>query len=156
MGERIVGRRGDRGRERAVRFEQSDGGCLGKVVDIVTRTGSTAARVGMHVVVAVVFHVFLVVCGDDDFDFAAEDEAKAVTADGLFDTRETRAVSPFVELAPECVGLELDKTEFAGSDETVAAGSVDVGNGRVDDRGLGRTPDLGQIGQKSSEILRKG
>lgn len=67
---RIVGGRGHGGCHWTVGFEQSDGGSLSKVVDIITRTDSTAARVGVNVVVAVFFHIFLVVGRDDDFDLA--------------------------------------------------------------------------------------
>ena len=39
----------------------------------------------------------------EDLDFATEDHLEGLAADGLVDTRETRAVAPFVELATEGV-----------------------------------------------------
>jgi hypothetical protein len=40
---------------------------------------------------------------EDDFELCAEDDTKAITADGLFDTGYTAALSPLVELATKSV-----------------------------------------------------
>ena len=56
----------------------------------------------------------------------------------------------------ECVGLELEEAELMGGEGAVPAGRVDVCDGRVDDRELGRAADLGEVGEKGGEILGDG
>jgi len=121
---------------------------LSKVVDVVTRTDSAAARVGMEVVFTLVFFdavIIVNVVGQDDFHFSAEDETETVTANGFFDTRETRAVAPFVELTSESIGFEFEETKFTSGDETVTTRSVNMSDGRVDDSRFRWATDLRQV-----------
>ena len=107
------------------------------------------------VVVVAVGTLLLDGAGAEDLDLTAEDHLESLAADGLVDAGKARAVAPFVELAAEGVGLELEETELAGSEGAVPAGRVDVGDGGVDDGRLGGAADLGEVGEEGSEILRK-
>ena len=91
--------------------------------------------------------------GGEDLDLAREDHLEGLAADGLVDAGKAGAIAPLVELTAERVGLELEKAELARSECAVPAGRVDVGDRRVDDGGLGRTADLGEVGEEGGQIL---
>jgi len=61
--------------------------------------------VGVHVlrtqkfVVLLLFHILPY----DDFELCAQDDAKAVAADGLLDAGDAAALTPFIEFATEGV-----------------------------------------------------
>jgi hypothetical protein len=111
---------------------------------------------GVHVlcthqlVVLVLFHIL----PDDDLELCTEDDAEAVSADGLVDAGDAAALAPFVEFTAEGVCFEFEETEFAGGEEAVAPGSVYVGDGGVDDGGFGRTTDLGKVWEKGCQVLK--
>jgi len=110
----------------------------------------------VEVIIAVVFHVLLVVVlrGYDHLDLTAEHKVEAVAAGGLFETREAGSIAPLVQFPTKCVGFHLDHAEFTSGDHPVTARSVDMGNRGVDDCGLRGATNLRQIGQKTSEILQ--
>lgn len=119
----------------------------------------TQVVVGDHIpTVASSAHTVLIVVflswdGGDDLELAAKDHGEAVPAEGLFDAGDAGTVAPFVELAPECISLKLEKAEFAGREDAVTAGSVNVCDRGVDDRGFRWAPNLGEIRQEGSEVL---
>jgi hypothetical protein len=122
---------------------------LSKVVGIITRTDSTATRAGMHVVFTLfIFHTVIVVdvVGEDDLDFASEDEAETVTANGFFNTGKARTITPIVELTSESISFEFEQTKFTSGDNTVTTRSVNVSDRRVDNGRFGRATNLRQVG----------
>ena len=121
-----------------------------------TLDGASVVVISIIVVAIVTISTLLFYgAGVEYLDFTAEDHLEGLAADGLVDAGKTRAVAPFVEFATEGVRLELEETELTCGEEAVPAGGVDVGDGGVDDGGLGGAADLREVGQKSSKILRK-
>lgn len=109
---------------------------------------------------AVVIIVRIICAGtrdtDNDFEFGPYYHGEAVTPDGLLDTGNTSTFTPLIELAAEGVCLEFEKAELTGGEETMAAGGMDVGDGRVDYGGLGGASDLGKIREKCGKVLEGG
>lgn len=106
-----------------------------------------------EVVSCIITTIVLVDRSADSLDFTAEDHLEGFTTDRFFYARETRSVPPLVELSSKSIGLHLEQTEFTRGKGTVTTRGLDVSNGRVDDGGLGRTTDLGEVGQQGSQIL---
>jgi hypothetical protein len=127
---------------------------VGGVHAVVVEIGAVPAGVpGVDVLGPVLVLVLLLnVLPDDDLELRAEDDAEAVAADGLFDAGDPAALAPLVELAAEGVCLDLEEAEFPRGEEAVALGGVDVCDGGVDDGGLGRAADLGQVGEEGCEV----
>jgi hypothetical protein len=99
----------------------------------------------MEIVFAfLIAHAFFIIRigGDYNFDFTAENQAEAITSNGLFDTGETGVVPPFVEFTSKSIRFEFEKTKFASGDKTMSAGSVNMSDGRVDDSRFRRTTNL--------------
>ena len=110
------------------------------------------------VVVAVVFHVILIIVlirGYDDLNLATEHQVETISAGRLLKTWKARSITPFVQFPTKCVGFDLEHAKFASSNQPVTTRSVDVGNRRVDNSRLGGATNLGQVRQKTSEILER-
>jgi len=105
-----------------------------------------AAETGTEVIVPITVLFIDDTWADNDFDFAAHDHGEGFAADGLLDSGEAASVTPLVELSSESIGLEFEKAELAGGEEAMAPGGMDIGDGGVDDRGLGRATNLREIG----------
>lgn len=117
--------------------------------EIVVAFASVAA-----VVLTILVFVVIARDGCDDLEFTAEHHGESFAADRFLDAGETSTVSPFVEFAAKCVGFHLDEAEFPACKKAVAARGMNVSNGRVHDRGLGRAADLGQIGEQGGQVLQ--
>ena len=127
-----------------------------RVVRVHTALRASVVIVAVVVVTVVAISTLLLDgAGVEDLDLTAEDHLESLPADGLVDAGKARAIAPFVEFATKGVGLELEKTELTSGEEAVPARSVYVGDGGVDDGGLGGTADLGEVGEEGRKILRE-
>lgn len=106
-------------------------------------------------VVVVIFVVLLSRDSGNHLELTTENHGKTIASDRLFDGRNTGTITPLVDFTAKSVRFMFEHAELAGREHSVAAGSMYVGNGRIDDGGLGRTTDLGQIRQKGGKILRR-
>lgn len=86
--------------------------------------------------------------GSEDLEFTTEDHGKTFTTEGFFDSGKARTVSPFVELTTKSVGFDFYETQLTCSELTMTAGSVDMGDRGVYDRGFGRATNLRQVGEE--------
>ena len=68
----------------------------------------------------------------NDLELARHDHGKGVGASRLIDSGNASPVTPFVDLPPKSVRLLLEETELAGGQETVATGSMNMSDRRVD------------------------
>lgn len=99
-------------------------------------------------VIAIPLAVFVFIIArncSDDLEFAREDHAEGFAANRFFKTREAGTVSPDVDLTMESIGLNLHGAKLTGGQETMAAGSMDMGDGRVYDGRLGRATNLRKV-----------
>jgi len=87
-----------------------------------------------------------------ELEVAGEDEGERIRAGRLFDAGKARALPPLVDLAAEGVGLLAEEAELTCSEHPVAARGVNVRDGGVDDRGLGRAADLREVREESGEV----
>jgi len=106
------------------------------------------------VVTIVVLSTLLIVVSDgsEDFDLTTENHGEAFSANRFFDKRETRAGPPFVEFTTESISFNFQTAEFARSKLSMSARGVDVSDGGINNRRLGRASDLRQIGEESRKI----
>ena len=123
---------------------------MGDVFHIFRRAGVKVILIVVHVL-----FVILLIRGDNNLNFTAEHRVEAVATGGLLETGNTRSVAPFVQFTTKGISFCLEHAKFTSSNQPVMARSMDVGNRRVDDRRLGRTTNLGEVRQESSEVLEE-
>lgn len=140
---------------------QSRGGLV--VVGLV-RGEQSVVRVERHVILNVgrmdanIFAVFIVVVlslasGDrNQFELTRENHRKRFGADGLVRTGHPRTIAPLVDFAAKGLCFVLELTELTGGQDAVATRGVDVGDGRINDAGLGGSTDLGQVGKQGCKV----
>jgi len=104
-------------------------------------------------VIVVVFVVVFSRDGGNHLELTAEDHGETIASSRFLDERDTCTTTPLIDFTAKGVRFVLKHAELPGRNHSVAAGSVNMGNRRIDDRGLGRATDLGQVGKESSQVL---
>lgn len=127
-------------------FDRVDNG-VGDVFDFL-------GRAGVEIVFAIVIHILLIFLsgGDNNFNLTIEHHAEAIATGGFLSAGNTRAVAPVIQFPTKGVSFGLERTKFTSSNQPVTARGVNVSNGRINDRGLGRATNLREVWQKGSEI----
>jgi len=120
---------------------------LGLVVATVLGTIGTASEIIFVLTLFALHHVARL-----EFEFAAQDDGESIGAAGFLDAWDARAHTPLVHFMTQCVSFALEKAELLRSEDSVPARGVDVANARVDDGGLGGSPDLREVGEQRGQI----
>lgn len=92
-------------------------------------------RGSREVIVPILIALFVAFLRDGrcDLELCGKDDRECVGAEWFLDAGQTGTITPLVQFPPQRIGLELQQAQFAGRKETVAAGSMDMGDGGVDD-----------------------
>jgi hypothetical protein len=69
----------------------------------------------------------------NDLGFSTENHTETLSPYWFVDTWNTSSTAPFIQLTAKSVRFKFQQSEFAGSQKSVAAGSVDMCNRRVYD-----------------------
>jgi len=123
-----------------------------RIIDLINARMATDCREFIFIAYVVVV-VFIVVFSGDSrnyFELTTEDHGEAIASSRLLDKRDTCTIAPLVDFTAKGVRFVFEHAELPGRDHSVAAGSMNMGNRRIDDRRLGRATDLGQIWEESS------
>jgi len=126
-----------------------------RIVKLIDARMATDCREFVFIAYAVVI-VFVVVFsrdGRNHLKLTAEDHGETIASSRLLDERDTCTTTPLIDFTAKGIRFVFKHAELPGRNHSVAAGSVNVSNRRIDDRGLGRATDLGQVGKESSQIL---
>jgi hypothetical protein len=128
-----------------------------RMVGVAMRHTLTRSNVGVLVLIASIVVIFVVIFlardSSNNFELAAENHGESVASNWLFDSRDTGAVAPFVDLTAKGVCFMFEHAELAGGEHSVTTRGMNVSNRGVDDRRLGGTTDLGKIWQESGKVL---
>jgi len=102
---------------------------LSQIVHIVARTDSTARYVGVEIILTVlVTHTLIVVevSRNHNLDFSTKDQCETISTNRLFNTGKTGVVPPVIQFTSKSIGFKFEQAKFAGGDETMSAGSMNV------------------------------
>jgi hypothetical protein len=91
-------------------------------------------------------HVLILLCKrGEHFELAAENYGKAIASKGFLHTRKIGAIVPVVHFTMEGVMLSFECAKFSAGKGSETTGSMDMGDGRVDNGRLGRRKMVGQL-----------